>query len=98
MKATFISVSVKNWGVVHFVCLIVCLTVNLTCVRTSSVTDIYKGGELFDEIIKRTKFTENDAAQLMMHLLSCINYVHKNGLGTSYAWSIPADFLSGNGY
>lgn len=44
------------------------------------VTDIYKGGELFDEIIKRTKFTENDAAELMTSLLSCINYCHQNGL------------------
>jgi calcium-dependent protein kinase len=45
-----------------------------------AVTDVYKGGELFDEIIKRTKFTEDDAAQLMNHLLGCINYCHKNAL------------------
>ena len=44
------------------------------------VTDVYKGGELFDEIIKRTKFTEDDAAQLVNHLLSCINYCHKQHL------------------
>ena len=29
------------------------------------VTDICKGGELFDEIVARGKFTENDAALLM---------------------------------
>lgn len=45
-----------------------------------SVTDIYKGGELFDEIIKRTKFTESDAAELMNHLLGCINYCHQQNL------------------
>lgn len=46
----------------------------------STVTDVYKGGELFDEIIKRTKFTEDDAADLINHLLSCINYCHKQHL------------------
>ena len=29
------------------------------------VTDICKGGELFDEIVKRGKFSENDAAVLI---------------------------------
>ena len=29
------------------------------------VTDICKGGELFDEIVSRGKFTENDTAMLM---------------------------------
>ena len=42
------------------------------------VTDICKGGELFDEIVSRGKFTENDAALLMKQVLSCINYCHKN--------------------
>merc|ERR1719313_2664596 len=42
------------------------------------VTDICKGGELFDEIVSRGKFTENDAAMLMKQVLSCINYCHKN--------------------
>ena len=42
------------------------------------VTDICKGGELFDEIVSRGKFTENDAAMLMKQILSCINYCHKN--------------------
>jgi len=42
------------------------------------VTDICKGGELFDEIVARGKFTENDAAVLMKQVLSCINYCHSN--------------------
>ena len=45
-----------------------------------AVTDIYKGGELFDEIMKRTKFQEADAASLINQLLSCINYCHKQNL------------------
>ena len=42
------------------------------------VTDICKGGELFDEILNRGKFSEKDAAVLMKQVLSCINYCHQN--------------------
>jgi len=42
------------------------------------VTDICKGGELFDEIVARGKFTERDASMLMKQVLSCINYCHQN--------------------
>jgi len=42
------------------------------------VTDICKGGELFDEIVARQKFTERDASMLMKQVLSCINYCHQN--------------------
>jgi len=42
------------------------------------VTDICKGGELFDEILARGKFSEKDAAVLMKQVLSCINYCHQN--------------------
>jgi len=41
------------------------------------VTEICKGGELFDEILQRGKFTERDAAVLMKQVLSCINYCHQ---------------------
>jgi calcium-dependent protein kinase len=44
------------------------------------VTDICKGGELFDEIVARGKFSERDASMLMKHVLSCINYCHKNNI------------------
>ena len=44
------------------------------------VTDICKGGELFDEIVARGKFSERDAAMLMKQVLSCINYCHKNSI------------------
>ena len=40
------------------------------------VTEICKGGELFDEIIARGKFTERDAAILMKQVFSCVNYCH----------------------
>jgi calcium-dependent protein kinase len=29
------------------------------------VTELYEGGELFDEIVKRKRFTERDAANIM---------------------------------
>jgi calcium-dependent protein kinase len=44
------------------------------------VTDICKGGELFDEILQRGKFSERDGAVLMKQVLSCINYCHQNNI------------------
>ena len=42
------------------------------------VTDICKGGELFDEIVARGKFSEQDASMLIKQVLSCVNYCHTN--------------------
>ena len=44
------------------------------------VTDICKGGELFDEIVAKGKFSEKDAAMLINQVLTCINYCHKNNI------------------
>jgi len=44
------------------------------------VTEICKGGELFDEILQRGKFSERDGAVLMKQVLSCINYCHSNNI------------------
>ena len=44
------------------------------------VTDICKGGELFDEITKNKFFTENNAAQVMYSLLRCLKYLHEHGI------------------
>ena len=30
------------------------------------IMDLLRGGELFDEIVKRQKYIENDAAEVMM--------------------------------
>ena len=46
---------------------------------------ICKGGELFDEIIARGKFTEKDAAVLMKQVLSCVNYCHQNHIVHRYS-------------
>jgi len=44
------------------------------------VTEICKGGELFDEILQRGKFSERDGAVLMKQVLSCINYCHQSNI------------------
>jgi len=44
------------------------------------VTDLIKGGELFDEIIKRGKFDEKNASILIKAMLSCIAYCHDNNV------------------
>ncbi|CAB9507571.1 MAP kinase-activated protein kinase 2 (Fragment) [Seminavis robusta] len=44
------------------------------------VTDIYLGGEMFDELERNGLLVEEDAAALMNHLLSCITYCHQHGI------------------
>ena len=41
---------------------------------------ICKGGEVFDEIVKRGRFNERDAAVLMKQVLACINFCHTNNI------------------
>ena len=41
------------------------------------VTEICKGGELFEEISNRKKFTERDASLLMKTILIVVNYCHQ---------------------
>jgi serine/threonine protein kinase len=42
--------------------------------------DLYRGGELLDELEAIGCFQEDDAALLLNHMLTCINYVHGNNL------------------
>jgi calcium-dependent protein kinase len=38
------------------------------------------GGELFDEIIRRKRFSEKDAANVMRQVLSAVSYCHDNNI------------------
>lgn len=42
------------------------------------VTELCRGGELFDEIIKRQRFSEMDAAKIIYQVLSACSYCHAN--------------------
>ena len=55
----------SKWDILLLLCLTIVLTYR-----------ICKGGELFDEILQRGKFSERDAAVLMKQVLQCINYCH----------------------
>lgn len=44
------------------------------------VTEVYSGGELFDEILKRKRFNEVDAAIIIKQILSGITYMHKHNV------------------
>ena len=44
------------------------------------VTELCEGGELFDEIERRGRFSEKDAIKVMNALLSAINYCHQNNI------------------
>lgn len=42
------------------------------------VTEACKGGELFDEIVHRQRFTEADAARTLQQIISGVNYLHQH--------------------
>jgi len=44
------------------------------------VTDICKGGELFEIIEENGRFSEKDTCILMKHVLGCVNYCHLNNV------------------
>ncbi|KAH8585113.1 calmodulin-domain kinase 1 [Cryptosporidium sp. chipmunk genotype I] len=44
------------------------------------VGELYSGGELFDEIIKRKRFSEHDAARIIKQVFSGITYMHKHNI------------------
>jgi len=46
--------------------------------KLSLIFDLCKGGDLFDDIEKRQKYTEKDAAQCMFQILSGTKYIHDN--------------------
>ena len=41
------------------------------------VTELCKGGELFDEIIAKVHFTEKEAADLILQILQALAYCHE---------------------
>ena len=44
------------------------------------ITEFCEGGELFDKIIEKGTFSENEAAWIMKQLLSAVNYIHSNNI------------------
>ncbi|KAI0397857.1 putative MEK1 protein [Xylariaceae sp. FL0594] len=44
------------------------------------VTELATGGELFDRICKRGKFTENDASETIKQILGAVDYLHSKNI------------------
>jgi calcium-dependent protein kinase len=44
------------------------------------ITEICEGGELFDQIVKKGSFTEDEAAMVIKQILSAVNYIHSNNI------------------
>jgi calcium-dependent protein kinase len=44
------------------------------------VTELCTGGELFDEITKRSHFSEHDAAVIIKQVLSAVSYCHSKNI------------------
>jgi len=44
------------------------------------VTEMCKGGELFDEIVLKVQFSEKEAATIIQQILQAVAYCHDNGI------------------
>ena len=44
------------------------------------MTQLATGGELFDRICEKGKFTEKDAAETIRQVLDAVNYLHDNNV------------------
>ena len=44
------------------------------------VTELCKGGELFDEIINKVQFSEKEAATIVQQILQAVAYCHSLGI------------------
>jgi calcium/calmodulin-dependent protein kinase I len=44
------------------------------------VTQLATGGELFDRICERGRFTEKDASQTIRQVLEAVDYLHNNNV------------------
>lgn len=48
--------------------------------RLNLVMECMEGGELFDRLVQRKKFTEKDAAHAVWQMLLAVNYIHSHGV------------------
>lgn len=44
------------------------------------LTELIEGGELFDSIVTREKYTESDARSVILSMIHALNYLHSNGI------------------
>ena len=44
------------------------------------MTEICKGGELYEDLSRKGRLTETEAAILMRQLLWCLNYIHEKDI------------------
>jgi len=65
---------------VHHDCLVRLYEVFDTTHRLYLVMQLCEGGELFDRIVERRKFSEEQARSLVERLLSAVDYLHARGI------------------
>lgn len=48
--------------------------------RLFIITELCQGGELFDRIVERTRYTELDACETMRQLFEAVDYMHQQNI------------------
>jgi serine/threonine protein kinase len=49
------------------------------------VMEYMQGGELFEKIVQRGRYSERDAAQIFKQIVSGVQYLHDKGIAHRYA-------------
>lgn len=73
-----------------------CMPEPLTCAQDKFyiVTQLATGGELFDRICDKGKFTEKDASQTIKQVLEAVDYLHERNIVHRGTGSTPFDLES----
>lgn len=51
------------------------------------VLELMEGGEVFDRIVKKSKYDEKEARDLVYILLGAVQYIHSRGIVHRSSWS-----------
>ena len=64
-------------------CVCVCVQVYDNRTHVYMVTDLMRGGELLDRILKQKSFSEREASAVLQVLAKTVHYLHSKGVRTA---------------
>jgi serine/threonine protein kinase len=54
--------------------------------------ELLEGGDLFDRIVERIRYTEDKARQVMFQILTALHYLHSQRVVHRYVWNSLLSF------